>query len=61
MPRFCLGEASAKFGVSPRYVYTDPALNNGSQFVVRGTFDEGGNIASFTCYFTQSGDFVTVE
>lgn len=58
MPRFCAGEASAKYGVRPTEITVNAALDVGNNFVVQGWFDQAdGSSQFFNCYFGTDGSF----
>lgn len=61
MPRFCAGEASAKFGVRPQQLTTNIAFRSGGNYVVQGYFDRDGSSTFFNCYFDLAGNFVQVN
>jgi|GEM_PF-419574 len=58
MPRFCAGEASARYGVRPTDITVNGVLNLSSNFVVQGWFDKAdGSTQFFNCYFGLDGRF----
>lgn len=58
MPRFCAGEASAKYGVRPTEITVNGVIDGGSNFIVQGYFDEDdGSSTFFNCYFGTDGSF----
>lgn len=57
MPRFCAGEASAKFGVRPQDITTNMAFKSGKGYVSQGYFDGAGGTKFFNCWFSASGKF----
>jgi uncharacterized protein YraI len=61
MPRFCAGEASAKFGVRPQEITTNMAFKSGGNYVSQGYFDRDGSTTFFNCYFGLDGSFVQVN
>ena len=61
MPRFCTGEASAKFGVRPQDITTNMAFKSGDNYVSQGYFDANGSTTFFNCYFGLDGQFVSVN
>lgn len=61
MPRFCAGEASAKFGVGPQDITTNMAFKSGIRYVSQGYFDGPGGTTFFNCRFSADGSFVSVN
>ena len=61
MPRFCAGEASAKFKVRPTEILANAAFRIGSRHVVQGWFEGGNGTTFFNCYFDGGGNFVQVQ
>ena len=61
MPRFCAGEASAKFGVRPNEITPNAAFKIGGRYVVQGWFDGSNGTSFFNCYFDGRGNFVQVQ
>lgn len=61
MPRYCAGEAAARFDVSPRALTTNQAMRSGRNYVVQGYFDAGGRTTFFNCYFGLDGSFQSVN
>ncbi len=61
MPRFCAGEASAKFGVRPRDITTNMAFKSGNRYVSQGWFDRDGGSTFFNCWFGLDGSFQSVN
>lgn len=61
MPRFCAGEASAKFGVRPQDITTNMAFKSGNNYVSQGYFDNNGSSTFFNCYFGLDGSFQSVN
>lgn len=62
MPRFCAGEASAKFGVRPTEITTNMAFQTGNMYVSQGYFDvDDDNTTFFNCYFQLDGSFIAVN
>lgn len=58
MPRFCAGEASAKYGVRPTEITVNGVINAGNNFIVQGYFDNAdGRSTFFNCYFGRDGSF----
>lgn len=57
MPRYCAGEASAKYGVRPTEITVNGVLDVGSNFVVQGWFDRADGTQFFNCYFGTDGSF----
>ena len=62
MPRYCQGEASAKFSVNPRDINIGSAADrDGANYLVYGRFvDRRNNSRLFTCTFNASRRFVSV-
>jgi hypothetical protein len=61
MPRFCTGEASAKFGVRPNEIVANAAFRIGKRHLVQGWFEGAGGTTFFNCYFDGNGNFVQVQ
>lgn len=62
MPRYCAGEASAKFHKRPTEITTKPAVEDGGMYIVYGEFPGSGrDPAVFTCTFTKAGKLVEVD
>ncbi len=61
MPRYCTGEASAKFDVRPPRITTNAAFKSGNRYVVQGYFDNGRGTTFFNCWFDLQGNFVSVS
>jgi hypothetical protein len=61
MPRYCAGEASAKFGVRPQDITTNMAFKSGNNYVSQGYFDNNGSSTFFNCYFGLDGSFKSVN
>lgn len=62
LPRFCAGEASAKFGVRPTEITVNPVLDVGNNFITQGYFDkDDGSSQFFNCYFDKDGSFQYVN
>lgn len=61
MPRYCAGEASAKFSVRPQDITTNVAFRSGNNYVSQGYFDADGSTTFFNCYFGLDGGFVSVN
>jgi len=62
MPRFCAGEASARFGVRPTEITVNSAINVGSSYITQGYFDTSdGSSTFFNCYFGPDGSFQSVN
>jgi hypothetical protein len=56
MARYCAGEASAKFDVSPRDIITLPVEKAGHGHQVYGQFPaEGQDVSTFECHFKKHG------
>jgi len=61
MPRFCQGEASAKYDVRPQDLTTNMAFKSGNSYVVQGYFDGANGTTFFNCYFGLDGSFRSVS
>lgn len=61
MPRFCAGEASAKYSIRPQDITTNLAFKSGDNYVVQGYFDGNGGTTFFNCYFDLSGNFASLS
>jgi hypothetical protein len=61
MPRFCAGEASAKYGVRPTEITTNMAFQTGQLYVSQGWFDGPEGTKFFNCYFQIDGSFISVS
>jgi hypothetical protein len=61
MPRYCVGEASAKFGVRPQEITTNMAFRSGNNYVSQGYFDRDDGTTFFNCYFALDGSFLSVS
>ncbi|CAN7241579.1 SH3 domain-containing protein [Devosia sp. LjRoot3] len=61
MPRFCVGEASAQFGVRPQDITANMAFQTGNMYVSQGYFDRDGDTTFFNCYFQLNGSFIAVN
>jgi len=59
MPRYCAGEASAKFGVSPRDITTQKASETKGMYEVWGQY--GANAQVFICSFNAERQFLSVD
>ena len=59
MPRYCAGEASAKFGVSPRDITTQDATHTKGMYEVWGQY--GANAQVFICSFNAERQFLGVN
>src|SRR5215217_1213875 len=57
MPRFCAGEASAKYSIRPQAITTNLAFKSGNNYVVQGYFDGNDGTTFFNCYFDLGGNF----
>jgi hypothetical protein len=57
MPRFCAGEASAKFSVRPQDITTNMAFKSGKLYVSQGNYTQGGKTTFFNCWFSAGGQF----
>ena len=61
MPRFCAGEASARYDIRPTEITVNGVLNLPNNFVVQGWFDQAdGGSQFFNCYFGKDGSFQSV-
>lgn len=62
MPKYCKGEASAKFHVRPGEIRTLPVERTGDRFKVFGqTPADGENALFFTCAYKSNGKFLHVR
>ena len=61
LPRYCRGEASARFSMRPADITTNMAIRQPNGFVVKGWFDAGKRTTFFTCRFDQDGRFLSVD
>lgn len=61
MPRFCAGEASARYGVRPQDLTTNMAFKSGNRYVVQGYFDGSAGTTFFNCWFKLDGSFISVS
>ena len=59
MSRYCAGEASAKFGVSPRDIKTENAKQTQGMYEVWGQY--GANAQVFICSFNAEKQFLSVD
>ena len=59
MSRFCAGEASAKFKVSPRDIKTENAKQTQGMYEVWGQY--GANAQVFICSFNAERQFLSVD
>jgi hypothetical protein len=59
MSRYCAGEASAKFGVSPRDIKTENAKQTQGMYEVWGQY--GANAQVFICSFNAERQFLSVD
>lgn len=58
MPRFCAGEASAKYGVRPSDITVNGVLTLPNNYVVQGWIDQAdGDTHFFNCYYGADGSF----
>ncbi len=60
LSRFCAGEASAAFDVSPRDIATQPAQSTGGGYSVFGQYPAGEGYQTFECQFSKDGTFRNV-
>ncbi len=61
MPRYCRGEASAKFGVRPQEITTNAAFRSGNLYYSQGYFEGSNGTQFFNCYFQTDGSFIGVN
>lgn len=62
MPRYCAGEASARYGVRPTEITVNSTLSLPNNFVVQGWYDlDDGSTQFFNCYFALDGSFQSVS
>lgn len=62
LPRFCAGEASARFGVRPQDLTTNLPIRIKQLYLVQGYFDQAdGGTKFFNCYFQADGSFISVS
>jgi uncharacterized protein YraI len=61
MPRYCVGEASAKYGVRPQRITANTAFKSGNRYVSQGYFDGDNGTTFFNCWFDLNGNFVSVS
>jgi hypothetical protein len=61
IPRFCKGEASARFGVRPNRITTNMAFKSGNRYVSQGWYDNDGGTKFFNCWFDRDGSFLFVS
>lgn len=62
MARYCMGEASGAFNVSPRDIATLPVEQISGGYVVYGQYPQTGqNVTTFECHFDSAGVFRTVQ
>lgn len=61
MPRFCKGEASARFDVRPGSIVTNMAFKSGNRYVSQGRYDTNDGTKFFNCWFDQNGSFLFVS
>jgi hypothetical protein len=59
MPRYCAGEASAKFGVNPRDITTQNVSQTKGMYEVWGQY--GANAQVFICSFNAERQFLSVD
>ncbi len=58
MAKYCIGEVSSKYHVSPRYITTLPLEHDGDHYAVYGqSNDNRGEMDTFMCTFSESGEF----
>jgi hypothetical protein len=61
MPRYCAGEASARFHVSPRDITTQTASKDHGMYSVWGQYPASPSPQVFICTFNADGRFVGVD
>ena len=61
MPKYCAGEASAKFGQSPRDITTQKAAKDHGMYSVWGQYPAEPSPQVFICTFSAEGRFVGVD
>lgn len=62
MARYCVGEASAKFGQRPQNISTQPPIADQGMYSVFGQFPpSGADPTVFICTFTADGKLVGVD
>lgn len=61
MPLFCVGEASAEFGVRPQEITVNAAFQSGSRYVTQGYYDRDGETTFFNCWFALDGSFDSLD
>lgn len=61
MPRFCAGEAAAKFSKSPRDIKTETAVSDHGMYSVWGQYPAEPSPQVFICTFSAEGRFVGVD
>lgn len=62
MPRFCVGEASAQYGVRPQNITANGAWKSGNSYVSQGWFDNDDDSSTFfNCWFNLNGTFNRVD
>lgn len=61
MPKYCAGEASAKFGQSPRDITTQKAAKDKGMYSVWGQYPAQPSPQVFICTFSAEGRFVGVD
>ena len=61
MPRYCVGEASAQFGVRPQDITANAAFRSGNRYVSQGYFDRDGESTFFNCWFALDGSFQSIS
>lgn len=58
MAKYCIGEVSSKYHVSPRYLTTLPLEHDGDHYAVYGQSNESrGEMDTFMCTFSENGEF----
>lgn len=61
MPKYCAGEASAKFNQRPAYITTQDAVKDQGMYSVWGQYEAEPSPQVFICTFTADGEFVGVD
>jgi hypothetical protein len=61
MPRYCAGEAAARFNVSPRDITTQAAAKDHGMHSVWGQYPASPSPQAFICTFNAEGQFVGVD
>jgi hypothetical protein len=61
MPRYCAGEASAKFNQKPNRITTQNAVEDQGMYSVWGQYEMDPNPQVFICTFSSDGKLVGVD